>query len=105
MIFFKKIQGNTVFSSGFPKRSFQKVPGHDLSCIIWKNGIFFPQKHDIFFLGQETKDDLSQEIHGNMTFSVYMSGCYKPGVTPPAKKNQGWPYPAKIHLKVIDVLD
>ena len=23
---------------------------------------------------------------------------------PPAKKNQGWPYPAKIHLKVIDVL-
>ena len=24
---------------------------------------------------------------------------------PPAKKIQGWPYPAKIHLKVIEVLD
>ena len=26
--------------------------GHDLSCIIWKDGIFFPQKHDIFSLGE-----------------------------------------------------
>ena len=28
----------------FPKRA---APAHDLSCIIWKDGIFF-RKHDIF---------------------------------------------------------
>ena len=59
------------------------------------------------FLGQKASDDFSQEIHGNMIYSVYTCGCYKPGLTPPCqkKKNQEWSYPAKIHLKVIDVLD
>ena len=81
------------------------TPGDDLSCIIWKNGIFFP-KTRYFFLGQEVRDDLSQERHGNMIFSVYTYGCYKRSVTPLCqKKNQRWSYPAKIHLKVIDVLD
>ena len=36
--------------------------GHDLSCIIWKDGIFFP-KTWYFFIGQEVRDELSQEIH------------------------------------------
>ena len=39
-----------IFSSNVLKRySFRKgaAPGHDLSCIIWKDGIF-SQKHDIF---------------------------------------------------------
>ena len=39
----------------------------------------------IFFLGQKASDDFSQEIHGSMIYSVYTCGCYKPGVTPPAK--------------------
>ena len=42
---------------------------------------FFSRKH-IFFLEQEVRDDLSQEIHGNMIFSVYTYGCYKRSVTP-----------------------
>ena len=46
----------------FPKRA---LPPHDLSCIIWKDGIFFPKKWSIF-PGQKIKDSLSQEIHGNM---------------------------------------
>ena len=46
----------------FPKRT---APAHDLSCIIWKDGIFFPKTWS-FFPGQEVKDGLSQEIHGNM---------------------------------------
>ena len=29
------------------------------------------------------KDDLSQKIHGNMIFSVYMYKCYKCDITPP----------------------
>ena len=46
----KKKHGNMIFSSNVLKRySFRKgaAPGHDLSCIIWKDGIF-SQKHDIF---------------------------------------------------------
>ena len=45
--------------------------GHDLSCIISKDGIFFPKTY--FFLGQEVRDDLSQEIHRNM-----ISWCHAP---------------------------
>ena len=38
----EKIHGNMIFSSDSLKIwSFQRV--HDLSCIIWKDGIFFPK--------------------------------------------------------------
>ena len=53
-IFFK-LSEKIVFS----KRA---APGHDLSGIIWKDGIFFP-KTRYFFLGREVRDGLSQEIH------------------------------------------
>ena len=49
-------------------RLFKK--GHDLSCTIWKGGIF-SWKHSIFSLGgKQGKDDLSQEIHGNKIFPI-----------------------------------
>ena len=35
----------------FPKRM---VPAHDLSCIIWKDGIFFPENM-IFFHQAESE--------------------------------------------------
>ena len=85
---FFKLSEKMVFSK-------RVVPGHDLSCIIWKDGIF-SRKHDIFFLGQEVRDDPSEEIHGNMIFSVYTYGRYKRGVTPLCQKNQRWSYPAKM---------
>ena len=34
---------------------------------------FFYRKH-FFFLEQEVRDNLSQEVHGNMIFSVYTTG-------------------------------
>ena len=71
-IFFK-LSEKMVFSK-------RVAPGHDLSCIIWKDGIFFPE-NIIFFFGQEVSDDLSQEIHGHMIFSVYTYGCYIRSVT------------------------
>ena len=43
---------------------------YDLSCIIWKDWVFFPE--NIFFFGRKMKDDLFQEIHESMIFSVYM---------------------------------
>ena len=52
--------------------------GYDLSCTIWKGGIFFSRKHDIFSLdGKGSRDDLPQEIDRNMIFSVYTYRCYK----------------------------
>ena len=62
----------------FPKRARQ---AHGFSCIIWKDGIFFP-KTWYFFPGQNVRGGLSQEMHGNLTFSVYTYGCYKRGATP-----------------------
>ena len=57
----------------------------DLFCIIWKDGVFF-RKMWYFFYGQKMKDDLSQEMHGNVTFSVFMYKCYKYDITHLPKK-------------------
>ena len=88
MIFLKKIHGNMIFSSSLLKRwSFQKGPHLDMIFLVLsgKMVLFFP-KTWYFFLGQEARDDLSQEIHGNMIFSVYTYGCYKRGVRPLCQK-------------------
>ena len=65
---------------------------------------FFPENL-ILFLGQEASDDLSQETHGNMIFLFIRKGVTNLVSCPSAKTNQRWSYPAKVHLKVIDVLD
>ena len=54
----QKIQGKMIFSSNILKKwSFQKKIAleHDLSCIIWKGGIFFTRKYDIFSLDGKWK--------------------------------------------------
>ena len=49
------------------------VPGRDLFCNIWKDGISFFQKIWYFFFRRKMKeDDLYQKTRGNMMFSVYM---------------------------------
>ena len=47
--------------------------------------LFFP-KISSFFFKRKMKDDLSQKIHGNMIFSVYMYKCYKYDITTLPKK-------------------
>ena len=59
--------------------------GHDLSYITQKDGIFSPETW-YFFLGRKVRDDLSQEIHGNMVFYVYTYGSYKRCSTPLYRK-------------------
>ena len=62
---FIKCSENMVFS-------IRIVPGHDLFCTIWKDRIFFSLKHGIFSLdAKRGRDDPSQEIHGNMIFSIW----------------------------------
>ena len=54
MIFLKKYMEIWYFLQTSEKVVFPKrvVPAHDLSCIIWKDGIF-SRKHDLFFLARK----------------------------------------------------
>ena len=67
MIFFKKIQGNMIFSSGPPKRrSFQERPRRDMIFFVLSGKMgFFSRKHDIFSWAGNQRQ-LSQEIHANI---------------------------------------
>ena len=85
----------------FSKRAAQ---GHDLSCIIWKDSIFFP-KTWYFFRGRKVRLTFLKKY-----MEIWYFLCTRAGVTnvaprPSVKKIQRWSYPAKIHLKVINVLD
>ena len=76
-LFQKNTRACYIFCRPSEKKGFSRgaALGHDLSCMIWKDGIFF-LKTRYFFLGQGASDDLS----------VYTCGCYKPGVTSPLPK-------------------
>ena len=86
MIFLKKIHGNMIFSSNFLKRwSFQKgLRRYMIFLVLCGKMVFFPK--NIFFPWAESEWRLSQELHGNMKFSVYTYGCYKRGITPLCKE-------------------
>ena len=70
--------------------------------------VFFPWKHDIFPLGRKWEMTFLKKY-----MEIWYFLCTRTGVTnivsrpsPKKKKrNQRWSYPAKIHLKVIEVLD
>ena len=96
-----------MFSSNFLKRwSFRKRPRWDMIFLVLSGKmVFFFPKNMIFFPWEKARDYFSQEIHRNMIFSAYIYGCYRRCVTPLCHKNQRWSYAAKIHLKVIHVLD
>ena len=80
----QKIHGNTIFSSNVLKRcSFQEGSRrHMIFLVLPGKMVFFSPKTWYFFPRQKVRGDLSQEIHGNMTFSVYTYWCYKRGATP-----------------------
>ena len=56
--------------------------------VLSEKMIFLFHENMILFFRWKMKDDLSQEIHGNMIFSVYMYKCYKYDITLVQKKNQ-----------------
>ena len=71
----KKIHGNVIFSANVLKRlSFQKAPREITFPVLSGKMVFFPNTL-YFFLGRKVRDDLSQEKHGNMMFSVDTYGC------------------------------
>ena len=75
-----------IFSSNFLKRwSFQKGPRrYMIFLVLCGKMVIFPK--NIFFPWAESEWRLSQELHGNMKFSVYTYGCYKRGITPLCKE-------------------
>ena len=83
----KNTQKYYIFFKPSEKMVFRKraALGHDLSCIIWKDGIFFP-KTWYFFPGQKVRGGLSQEIHGNMTFLCTRTGVTNVAPRPSVKK-------------------
>ena len=94
-LFQKNTRKYDIFFRPPEKKVFSRkaASGHDLFCIIWKDGFFFPE-NTIFFLGQETSDNFSQEIHGNI-FCVHawvlQAWCH----APLPKKIKDGPIPQK----------
>ena len=87
MIFLKKIHENMIFSSNVMRRwSFQKQFPWNMILLVLSGKIFFFLKTWYFFFGLKMKDDLSQEMHGNMIFSLYAYKCYKNYITILPKK-------------------
>ena len=76
-IFFK-VSEKMVFS----KRA---APGHDLSCIIWKDGIF-SRKHDIFSLGRRSETTLLKKYMEIWYFLSTRMGVTNVVSRPSAKK-------------------
>ena len=61
-----------IFSSNVMRRwSFQKQFPWNMIFLALSGKIFFFLKTCYFFFGLKMKDDLSQEMHGNMIFSLY----------------------------------
>ena len=101
------IHGNMIFSSNFLKRwSFQKGPRRDMIIVLLSGEmVFLSQKHDILSLGRKWEMTFLKKYMEIWYFLRTRIGVTNVASRPPAKKNQGWSYPTKIHLKVIDVLD
>ena len=62
-LFQKNTRKYDIFFRSSEKKVFSKraAPGHDLSCIIWKDGIF-SRKHDIFSWTESERQSFSKNI-------------------------------------------
>ena len=103
IIFLKKIHGNMIFSSTFLKRwSFQLI---NIFLVLSGKTVFFSRKHDIFSLGRKWEMTFLKKY-----MEIWYFLCTRTGVTnvvsrPTGKKYPRSSYRAKIHLKMIGVLD
>ena len=105
IIFLKKIHGNMIFSSTFLKRwSFQLI---NIFLVLSGRRYFFPENMIFFHWAESERWPFSRNTWKYDIFCVHVrvlqTWCDAP--LPKKKKNQRWSYPAKMHLKVIDVLD
>ena len=104
MIFLKKKKKNTrkhIYFKCSKKMVFSKriATGYDLSCTIWKGGIFFLENM-VFFPWME--NERAATFLKKYTETWYF--LFDMFHAPMQKTNQRWSY-AKIHLNVIDMPD
>ena len=94
-----------IFFKSSEKMVFWKraAPEHDFPCIICKDGIF-SRKHDIFFMGGKWERPFSRNTWNYGIFCVHVQVLQTCRHAPLPKKSN-MVVPAKIHLKVIDILD
>ena len=106
MIFLKKYTEIWYFLQTFWKDGLSKKGRAGTWSFLYylERWYFFP-KNMIFFPWAESERWPFSGNTWKYDISVYTHGRYKRGTTPLCQKNQRWSYPAKIHLKVIDVLD
>ena len=102
----KNTQKYYIFFKPSEKMVFRKraALGHDLSCIIWKDGIFSP-KTCFFPWAERERWPFSKNTWKYDIFCIHERVLQTWRHAPLSKKNQRWSYPAKIHLKVTDVVD
>ena len=103
----KNIRKYDIFFKLSEKMIFSKrtTLGHDLSCIIWKDGIFFPRTWYFFFLGRKSEMTFLKKYMEIWHFLRTRTGVTNVAPHSSVKKNQRWSYHAKIQRKMIDVLD
>ena len=107
MIFLKKnTQKNDIFFKCSEKMVFSKrtALGHDISCIIWKDGIFFPENMIFFPLRESEGRPFSRNTWRHNIFCVHVNvlrtWCH---VSLP--KNPKMILFRKKHQKVTEILD
>ena len=106
MIFLKKYTEIWYFLQAFWKYGLSKrCRAGTWSFLYYLERWYFFPKNMIFFPWAESERWSFSGNTWKYDISVYTHGRYKRGTTPLCQKNQRWSYPAKIHLKVIDVLD
>ena len=103
----QKIHGNMIFSSNVLKRwSFQKGLRWDMIYLVLSaKVVFFPRKRGVFSLGGNWGEIFFKKYMEILSFLCTRTGVTNVAPCPSVKKNQRWSCPAKIHQKVIDVLD
>ena len=77
---------------------------YDLPCIIRKDVFYFLRKH-IFSLEGKWEMIFFKKYVGDRCFLCTPTGVTNVTPRSSVKKNQRWSYPAKMHLKMINVLD
>ena len=86
MIFLKKWKYDIFFRCS-EKMVFPKRPSWNMIFLVLSGTmVFFFPENMIFFLRRKMKDDLSREIHGNMTPPVRACRCYIRNTTPLCQK-------------------
>ena len=110
IVIFKQpvLHGNLyfLFPDVLKRWSFRKNRVGIWSFLYYLERCFFsPWKHDIFSLGRKWETTFLKKFMETWCFLCTRTAVTNVAPRPSVKKDQRWSYLAKIHLKVIGILD